>query len=290
MVLIKMKVLTATVNNPEFIEIQYYTLKKYLKGEYEFIVFNDAKPFPDYSNSGDITIRKRIQEVCTRLGIQCIDILNEHHINNQSAAQRCADAMNVMLKYQLEYPDQYLVIDSDMFLIADLNPSKYLNYDCAIVLQERLNRSIQYFWNGLFYFDTTRMKNTNLLNWNPCRQCDVGGMMQKWFKLQMEGHLIPTDTQLRWNKTNYHTSNTYFIRHLWSLTWNTTEAPESIRDNSKLIEYFKTDPRNENGKFFCEIYDDVFLHYRAGGNWRGEGSNFHQNRTELLKQILTQDN
>lgn len=51
-----MKVVTAVVNNPFFIEIQYYTLQKYLKCDYEFIVFNDTKSFPDYSNGGDINI------------------------------------------------------------------------------------------------------------------------------------------------------------------------------------------------------------------------------------------
>ena len=50
------KVLTAVVNNPVFIEIQYFTLKKYIKCDYEFIVFNDAKQFPDFTNGGDITI------------------------------------------------------------------------------------------------------------------------------------------------------------------------------------------------------------------------------------------
>ena len=38
-----MKVVTAVVNNPVFIEIQYHTLKKHMKCAYEFIVFNDAK-------------------------------------------------------------------------------------------------------------------------------------------------------------------------------------------------------------------------------------------------------
>ena len=37
------KVVTAVVNNPVFIELQHHTLKKYFKGgDYEFIVFNDA--------------------------------------------------------------------------------------------------------------------------------------------------------------------------------------------------------------------------------------------------------
>ncbi len=30
-----MKVITAVVNNPVFIQIQYYTLKKYMKCDYE---------------------------------------------------------------------------------------------------------------------------------------------------------------------------------------------------------------------------------------------------------------
>lgn len=56
-----MKILTATVNNPLFIEIQYHTLKKYMKNDYEFIVFNDAKEFPDFTNDGNINIKKRLK-------------------------------------------------------------------------------------------------------------------------------------------------------------------------------------------------------------------------------------
>ncbi len=33
-----MKIITAVVNNPTFIEIQYNTLKKFFQGDYEFIV------------------------------------------------------------------------------------------------------------------------------------------------------------------------------------------------------------------------------------------------------------
>ena len=57
-----MKVLTSVVNNIDFIEIQYHTLKKYLKCDYEFIVFNDAKPFPDFTNGEDETIHKKINQ------------------------------------------------------------------------------------------------------------------------------------------------------------------------------------------------------------------------------------
>lgn len=281
-----MKILTAVVNNIEFIKIQCYTLKKYFKGNYEFIVFNDAKPFVDFTNNGDLTLRKKIRDVCKDLDICCVDIPNETHIHNRCAAQRCADSMNFILKYQLENPDQYLIIDSDMFLISDIDESRYSGYDCAIVLQTRNENKIYYPWNGLFYFDITRMRNTDLLNWNMIPNCDVGGMMYEWMIKQMYGQTIPTPELLRKTKKSFCNLDTYFIHHLWSLTWDETELPENIKHNSKLIEYFKTDSRNQNGKFFCEIYDDSFLHYRAGGNWRGEGEDFHRYRTELLKHVI----
>ena len=71
-----MKVITAVVNNIVFIEKQYHTLQKYLKGvdSYEFIV---AKAFSDFTN-GDSTIRAKISETYQTLDIQCIDIPNDH--------------------------------------------------------------------------------------------------------------------------------------------------------------------------------------------------------------------
>ena len=97
-----MKIVTAVVNNPIFIEIQYHTLKKFLKGTstegYEFIVFNDAKAFPDFTNDGDITIRSKIEEMCLALNIKCISIPNDQHQYMTCAAQRCADSMNYILR------------------------------------------------------------------------------------------------------------------------------------------------------------------------------------------------
>ena len=83
----------------------------------------------------------------------------KNHKNNKSASQRTADSMNYILKYQIENPDKYLLLDSDMFLIDYFDINKYSNYDCAIVLQSRNNFSINYFWNGIYYFDITKMKN-----------------------------------------------------------------------------------------------------------------------------------
>ena len=279
-----MKIITSVVNNPIFIEIQYYTLKKYFKGDYEFIVFNDAKNFPDFTNGNDITIKQQIVDMCNSLNIQCINIPNNHHKFNEYASTRCADSMNYILKYQTENPDKYLLLDSDMFLIDYFDIQKYENYDSAIVLQNREN--INYFWNGIYYFDMSKMKHFELLNWNCCYKCDVGGMMQEWLKKQMGNTPMPNTDEIRWTNKEFHTNDIYFIKHLWSCSWNINELPKNLHTNTKLIEFLMNDTRNTNNNFFCEIYDNVFLHYRAGGNWRNEGLELHKTLSEKLKKTL----
>ena len=44
---------------------------------------------------------------------------------------------------------------------------------------------------GLDVFSRERGKNLELLNWNCCKDCDVGGMMQKWLTQQLENTHIP---------------------------------------------------------------------------------------------------
>ena len=281
-----MKIVTSVVNNPIFIEIQYHTFKKYFQGDYEFIVFNDAKDFPDYTNDNDITIKQQIQDICNKLNITCINIPNEHHRQNRVASARTADSMNYILKYQINNPDKYLLLDSDMFLIDYFDINKYSEYNCAIVLQSRNEHKLHYFWNGIYYFDMAKMKDMELLNWNCCVNCDTGGMMQEWLTKQMINTAMPNTDEIRYTNKQMHRNNIYFMKHLWSCSWDIGELPKKLHDNRMLIYFLNNDIRNVNGKFFCEIYDDVFLHYRAGGNWRNEGLNLHNNLAQFLKECL----
>jgi hypothetical protein len=287
-----MKIVTAVVNNPCFIEIQYHTFKKYFNGfdNCEFIVFNDAKAFPDFTNDGDVTIRSQIEETCRALGIHCIPVSNDHHRGVSCSSDRVADSMNAILRYQLaESPDKYLLLDSDMFLIDYLDINKYSEYACAVVLQKREN--ISYIWNGIYYFDFNKLKNVNLLNWNQGYGGDTGGMMCDWFSLQTSGDNIPTSEELRWSdkQKTFHSemSSIYYMRHLWSCSWNENELPDRYSDRADLIQFLKEDVRNVGDKFYCEIYDDVFLHYRAGGNWNKEGMALHNMLTKKLQQVTT---
>lgn len=282
-----MKVITAVVNNPTFIEMQYHTLKKYLKGvdSFEFIVFNDAKPFTDVTNGGDLSLVQQIAETCRALNVQCIPIPNSHHVN-LSMSDRHADTFNKhVLRYQLEHPDKYLLLDSDMFLIDELDINIYFQYDCALLLQSR--RNINYIWPGLCYLDFTKIKAPELLNWETGYYLDTGAMMAEWLKNQANGAILPKTDDLRWKKNEtFHTDTIYFIPHLWSTSWNANELPDNLKQNKALLTFMQQDVRNVNGNFYCEIYDKVFLHYRAGSNWNKEGMKLHQELTRKLQKVL----
>jgi hypothetical protein len=282
-----MKIITAVVNNPTFIEMQYHTLQKYLKGvdSFEFIVFNDAKPFPDVTNGGDLTLVEQIAETCRSLNVQCIPIPNSHHVK-LSLSDRHADTFNKhVLRYQLDNPDKYLLLDSDMFLIADWDVNAYLQYDCAVLLQCR--RDINYIWPGLCYLDFTTIQAPELLNWATGYYLDTGAMMAEWLTRQAGGAILPKTDDLRWKKNEtFRTDTIYFIPHLWSTTWNATELPDNLKTNAALVTFLQEDVRNVKGNFYCELYDKVFLHYRAGSNWNKEGMVLHQELTRKLKQVL----
>ncbi len=171
-------------------------------------------------------------------------------------------------------------------MIADFNINTYLNYDCAVVLQQRNN--LNYFWPGLFYLNFKDLKNAELLNWNKGYGGDTGSMMSDWFALQTANTIVPKTDDLRWaakDKT-FHQDNIYYIRHLWSCSWNENELPENFKNHTELIKFLKEDVRNVDDKFYCEIYDNVFLHYRAGGNWNEEGMTLHNRLSERLYKCL----
>ncbi len=282
-----MKVISIVVNNPLFIELQYLTLKKFLLTPYEFIIFNDAKHFPDYTNGNDVYLRNEIRIKCKSLNIICIDIPNDIHLQITSGSERHSYGMNIITEFMKRYPDEYLILDSDMFLIDYLDIDIYRKYNTAIVLQQRDEIRLNYIWPGLCYFNNNN--DYSLLRWDVVEHTDNGGASCIWLKTQLkDNETFPTSEEIKINN-NHNNHNIYYIRHLWSLDWNEDDINDNDNDNSnikKLLNFFKEDLRNKNGKFFSEIYDNKFLHYRAGCNWLGEGIEFHKKNSEKLKEAI----
>lgn len=251
-----MKIVTSVVNNVDFLDLQFRTLIKHMKVSFEFIVFNDAKDWIDYSNFGDSSIKKKIEFFCKNNNITCINIPNgansrsNNHHKIRDASVRTAQSMNYILEFQKLNPDKYLILDSDMFLISDFTQDDFLKYDSAIVLQER--NDCRYIWNGLCYFNTPKL-DLKTMNWwgvqNNTQLTDTGGCMKDWLSKKIEA-----------NDEN----GIFYIQYLSSLKWNQNDTEITIPG---LLDWLKSDTRNVDGNFFCELYCNKFLHFRGGGNW-----------------------
>jgi|GEM_PF-1644719 len=80
------RILTFHYNQPEFIEMQYKTFNKFLKDDFELIVFNDAKTEEH---------EKSIENACKEYQIKCVRFQQEWHLT---------DRLNTYLKRRLEQP------------------------------------------------------------------------------------------------------------------------------------------------------------------------------------------
>jgi hypothetical protein len=97
----KIRLLTFHYNLPELIEIQYKTLKQFIKEDYELIVFNDAS---------DPNHEQAIKDVCDKYGIQCIRFKPEWHLT---------DPFNAKIEEWANHSDLY----SHIGLINPQHPS-----------------------------------------------------------------------------------------------------------------------------------------------------------------------
>lgn len=260
-----MLITTSVVNTPKFIELQDMCFKKFFVGDYHFVVYNDAKDWPDFSNYYDSKAKYSINKTCNRLNIPVKEIPNQHHKDQQCAVWRCADACNAMLSDHLNATEPVLCLDSDMFLVATMKEDNYNAYEAAGVPQSR--DGIHYIWNGLHYFNIPMMNNKHLLNWNPVPKTDVGG--------GMKDYILATPSE-----------KIYYIPHTCSDAWTLDQAPATI-NNEALASFFKNDPRNIGDKLKSEIYDDMFLHYCTGGNWEHRNALESQKRIDVLIKAVT---
>jgi len=292
-----MKVISCVVNNPTFIEIQYKTLKKYLKNEFEYIVFNDAKGYPNTTNDNNINLKKDIEDLCKKLGIKCINIPNDtqYHKSINCPSTRTALGMNFMLKYQIANPDQYLILDSDMFLIDYLDVNeRYKDYKTAfnlrtIFLNDKLYR---YMWVGIVYMDMRKIDDIYYLDWGlNYGITDCGGLSEEWMNRQiLEGEYIPSSNEIEYNKfDNYQITNIYFMKYYRGHAWTINDLPINLEKKNKLKEFLINDNRNYGELLHCEIYDDIFFHYHSGCNWRGEGLEYHKSLSNKLNEIIDVD-
>jgi hypothetical protein len=187
----KTKIYTFSHNRPDLISLQYESIKKHLKDDFDFIVFNNEKPG---SEGGFESNRiSQITEECKNLNITCVPVEFDHSLqvlnnqlmfnNNQytNGVAACAYSLSWAWKHIISKDSGIsVVIDSDMFLCRDVSFTKMMEgYNFAHCPSYRNDFSVMYPWNGIVIADTKNLPDAFNMRWGNGIVCgtptDVGG-------------------------------------------------------------------------------------------------------------------
>ena len=199
------KIYTYSHNRPDFIEPQYNSIKKHIKDDFEFIVFNNERNGGDPGSGYEPERIDQIYEVCEKLNIKCIRVeldpelqfLNgykqfEGDSYVSGGSHSCAYSFSWGWKHYISQDDSIsMIIDSDMFFIKDISIQNLLeDHNFAFIPSYRYHSKYQsednrgsialhYPWNGVVIADIPNMPNPSELKWGlgvfNGQPCDVGG-------------------------------------------------------------------------------------------------------------------
>ncbi len=276
----KVLIFTYAYNRPDFVEIQYKTLKSFCTDDYEFIVFSDAR-------SQDM--KNKIREICAHYKLKFIQVPQAIHdrpylprlpredynypsIRNVNVVQYSLDLLG------FNHNDILILLDSDLFLVKEFSFREFLKgYDLGGFQLD--NGYIKYLWHGLAFLDMSRMPNKRTLNFNcgiiEGRPADAGGYSYYYFQ---------NNPQVKSRYVDYHYSGALHCNQCKKI-----EAPYCIHNTNDLKNVGFNGPQIEflqsayNVEFFC---NNSFLHYRGGTNWDRKSQEYHHKKTLALQRYL----
>lgn len=135
----------------DFIKLQNESIVKFIKCDYEYIIFNNA--------TNDLQ-RTANRNMCEELGIKCIDI----HVNyGQDPSNIAGNALNESFKHL----NNKIVfkIDSDMFFISNTNLLEFFDNGDLVYIPQITQDNREWMWSGIFGIN---LKNINtFIDFNP---------------------------------------------------------------------------------------------------------------------------
>lgn len=247
----KVKIYTWADKAPELIYRQYETIKKFVKDDWEFIVFNNVP-------ATILDRQKRIKQICKELDIKCLDVRFRTFISG--AAQICA--WGIFWAYhrffRWEKDTIHVIFDSDMFFIKDFNFNEYLGDNDICAIHQRRG-DIEYLWNGIVIMRGGELPDKNHFDYRLDKingeRTDVGGRLHHWMKRN-------PDLKIR------------YIRQINQLGLDGAKMlPEKLRDDYNL-------------EYGFQLIESSILHYRAGSNWQKKSQDFVDEKKNYLNRLL----
>jgi hypothetical protein len=256
------KIFTFGSNRPDFIGLQLHSFRRHLKEDFEFVVFNNAK----YDNGcgGDYN---GLHQAAKNLGIKMIDVEKDSGLIERCqkielscslfSPQGLYSNANVSHAYALCWAWEnhiskergpIAVLDSDVFLVEEIKLTDYLNSHVMANIPD----GKKHIDGRVFHYI-----------WPTFMLADMARLPDpetlNWWCGRIQ------DTPVDVGGQTYH----YFQAHP---DLDVKELPKNHYQDFSYDEF--------------RLDDKIVLHYRSGSNWDHRPADFHQRKTEWLKNRI----
>lgn len=251
----KVSIFSFAVNDKFPIDIAYRQFQKYIKDDFEYILFNDAD---------NIQMEENIDLITEFNKIKCVRVPQSiHKINNPSECY--AETLNwAVQNYAVKNNCEIVVLlHADLFPIQDIHVSNIIgdNIVASTTEYKIINgEGIIYFYPAFTFINMKKLKSPVELNFNLGPGLDVGGQTKDFIK----------------NNAN----SVKFLENIQTLNFISTNK------NHQFIQYFKDDLAI-GGKHQISVgwMSEGFYHYVAGSGWNINGpiaADGHKLRMDLF--------
>ena len=272
---------TVCYNTPGYIEPQYTSLKKNVKDEFAYIIFNNTMTDSSITKQ-NIDNNNELITICKKLNIQVYNV-PKHIFHNDCVSTRAGTAIdfaNKLLFNNYDLTNTFFLLDSDAFLLTEFNIEAFMkNKKLSGRLQKRNGQTeeVQYITNQIVLYKPSLFE-TNLFFNNfsflpglvDSVQCDCGGNIHTILKqCDLQNDFINWSNNLFTDIGNKMQMSGIAPGHTYEFD---TAYIETL--DSALKDLIINDTKIVNKEFpICEIFGNthdtrvLFLHLRAGTNW-----------------------
>lgn len=284
----KILIFTYSFNRPDFLETQYLTFKRFLKEEYDFIVFNDAS---------DKILREKINQTSKKLNLKCIDIPQEIHYKGKYTKLNSLPLNNASIRnsnvvqwsldhFGFKHNDILFLIDSDLFLTRPFSIRKHLeNYDISAWLRTSFSsNNIKFLWIGLVFLNMNKIAGKKInfgCGYINEHLVDAGGFTYYFLKNYSDLKINEIkknslrDLHCAICKKNNSVSCPHNLVYLEKIGFDFNQI--------KLIEKLQIAPDGRDPEFFI---NGTFIHFRAGSNYNNINPKYLILKEKLFREYI----
>lgn len=258
-------------NNPQFIEWQYKSFKKYVEDDFDFTVLDDSE---DSTRSiiSNGSAREEIRNECIKYGARHLPVPQSIHAyemhggyvpNENPTVNHPTERHQALMRWlfrnykQLGF-DQYktlVLLDADVFIRQPINIFNYMTHDIiGSSRSQHISLPLGSFPDKMFPEKVKQVNNTTIQFFTFCIMC---------INMQKVQNLETIDVG-SWPQTDTGSRTNFFIKENPQYTY----AYMSDRGDAE----FRTELYSKDPNFTHDSAE--FLHYRGGSNWSYENTEY----------------